>query len=283
MLIDGGNASDAPSIIKFLESKGVNTLDVVVATHGHEDHIGGLGTIIDHFKVGTVYCSVDTYPSVTFSEFLDAVNRQCELTLCTRGMSWKLGSAEISVLWPDAPDKENPNNTSIVLNMAYGKTSFLFTGDVEKDAETQFSDEKLKCDVLKVAHHGSVTSTSYRFLREAQPKYAVISAGANNIYGHPHKETLSILEQADIEVLRTDLMGTVEIVSDGESIYVVNDLTITPEATASLTHYIGNAKTKKFHSPHCANLPIAKNSVSFKTYKEATDNGYSPCKNCNPT
>ncbi len=282
MLIDGGNAEDAPYIIEFLEKKGVTTLDVVVATHGHEDHIGGLGTIIDHFRVGTVYCSVDTYPSVAFSEFLDAVNRQSEITLCKRGMSWTLGSAEILVLWPDGPEKENANNTSIVLNMTYGETSFLFTGDVEKDAEAQFSDEKLKCDVLKVAHHGSDTSTSYRFLREAQPKYAVISCGLNNIYGHPHSETLSILEQADVKVLRTDILGTVKIISDGTGIFVINEQSVTAEVPATHSYYVGNVKTKKFHSPQCPNLPYAKNSVSFESSEEARNHGYSPCKNCNP-
>ncbi len=280
MLIDGGNISDGVNIINFLEDKSITTLDVVVATHAHEDHIGGLSAVIDSFNVGTVYSPVDSYSSTQFSEFLDAANRQCGITLCKKDMSWQLGGASFNVLWPSEPEKQHANNSSIVLKMTYGDISFLFTGDVEKDAESQFADESIKADVLKVAHHGSNTSTSYLFLRNAQPQLAVISCGINNSYNHPHSETLEILAQADAQIMRTDQSGTITVTSDGKT-FTVNGETFRKIATP-IPAYIGNLKSKVFHLESCKSLPKAENMKLFSSRQDAVDQGYRPCQNCNP-
>lgn len=290
MLIDGGNADDGPSIISFISRLGISTIDTVVATHPHEDHIGGLSTIIDAFNVNTVYSPVDFYNSVYFRELEDAANRQCGITLCEKGFSWKLDSADVSVLWA-SDDEENTNNTSIVLKLIYKNVSFLFTGDIESDGEANILKDTpdLDANVLKVAHHGSSTSTSYYFLRSAMPQLAVISCGKDNSYGHPHKETVEKLNQADVKSVRTDEEGTVTVVSDGTQFYFYTENSNSVEyfdylnpTPVAVSHYIGNKKSKKFHLPSCSGLPNEKNSIKLFSREQALAEGYSPCGTCNP-
>ena len=181
-----------------------------------------------------------------------------------------------------------PNNTSIVMRVAFGSTVFLFTGDMETEAENDMLDywgDKMdwKADVLKVGHHCSNTSTGYRFLNEVMPEYGVISLGKDNSYGHPHAEPLSRLRQAGTVILRTDELGTIQAVSDGKTVaFTWENQGANPEnaETAAQTVFIGNQKSRKFHSPDCANLPAEKNSVEFSSYQAAIDAGYTPCSSC---
>lgn len=290
MLIDGGNIDDGPSVIKFIKKLGIDTLDVVVGTHSHEDHIGGLAAIIDSFNVGTVYSPVDTYHSTCFAEFKDAADRQNGLTICTAGMAWNIDNADVSVLWPYNTEDLTTNNTSIVLKVSYGKISFLFTGDLEKAKETSLieSDADLSADILKVGHHGSETSTSYYFLRTVMPSVGIISCGKDNSYGHPHEEPLERLKQAEVSVFRTDELGTISLYTDGNTFTVsyngfeelFQNSTATPAITD--TYYIGNKKSKKFHFSDCSGLPKKENQISFRKRGDATDAGYTPCGICNP-
>ena len=130
-----------------------------------------------------------------------------------------LGSAQVEILGP-VKDYEEVNDTSIVLSVDYGETTFLFTGDMESAAETDLIEAgaDLDADVLKIGHHGSSSSTSYRFLREVMPEYAVISVGHRNTYGHPTQAVLSRLEDAEVTVYRTDLHGTIIAESDGKTV-----------------------------------------------------------------
>lgn len=291
MLIDGGNTADAPEVINYLQSLKISHLDIVVATHAHEDHIGGLSKIINTFSTGAVYTPVEEYDSACFRAFVSSAGEK--LATVQEGMNWHLGKAEISVLWPRAPiDTENTNNTSIVLRLIYGNISFLFTGDLEADAESELaqSGADLSSTVLKVGHHGSATSSGYTFLRRVLPQFAVISCGAGNSYGHPDKETLSRLTQAEAQIYRTDQCGTILVQTDGKTLtFRFGDTVFTaspaPHATPALENdgaYIGNIKSKKFHLSSCSALPAEDNRVYFAARETALAQGYTPCSNCKP-
>lgn len=220
LLIDGGNVDDSSTVYTVLKKNGVTHLDYVVCTHAHEDHAGGLSGALEACTAGTVYCPVTDYDSKAFRNFSDRVAEQnCELTVPKAGETFALGGAEVEFLACD-PEAEDTNNTSIVLRVSYGATSFLFMADAETPVEQALLDAgtDLSATVLKVGHHGSSTSTSYRFLNEVMPRYAVISVGKDNSYGHPHEKILSRLEDADARILRTDELGDILFVSDGKTV-----------------------------------------------------------------
>lgn len=288
MMIDGGNRDDSQLVVSFLEQQGVEELAAVVCTHAHEDHVGGLPAVLAVYPTKVVYAPTKTYSSNIFDKFVYYTDQQgLEITIPTPGDQFSLGEATVTVLGP-VKSYADPNNTSIVLRVEFGRTSFLFTGDMDTDAENDMMDywgSKVtwKSDVLKVGHHCSYTSTGYRFLNEVSPDYGVISLGAGNSYGHPHKEPMSRLNQAGVVILRTDELGTIQAVSDGKEVtFTWDNQSANPENAepAEATVFIGNKNSKKFHTQDCANLPAEKNMVEFDSYQAAIDAGYSPCGSC---
>lgn len=287
MLIDGGNRDDSQLVVSYLEQQGVEKLRAVVCTHAHEDHVGGLPSVLAVYPTEAVYAPTNTYASKIFDSFLYYTDQQrLAVTIPTPGDELTLGEATLTVLGP-VKSYPDPNNTSIVLKVVYRNTAFLFTGDMETQAETDMLDYwegKLDfgCDVLKVGHHGSNTSTSYRLLHEVSPAHAVISVGKDNDYGHPHKEPLSRLKQAGVVVLRTDQLGHVIAQSDGETVsFRWENQNAQPEDVVPAdSRFIGNKNSKKFHAPGCTNLPTEKNQVIFDSYQDAIDAGFSPCGSC---
>jgi competence protein ComEC len=295
MLTDGGNVADSDLIYAFLKERGITRLDYIVGTHAHEDHIGGLAGALNYATVGVAYCPVTEFDSKAFQDFVKYLDEQGKsITIPRHGDTFALGGAEVEILGPINPSDE-PNNTSIVLKLTYGDTSFLFTGDAERAEESDIIEAgyDLSATVLKVGHHGSETATTYPFLREIMPKYAVISCGKDNSYGHPDEATLSRLRDAGVKVFRTDMQGTVTATSDGNTISFsteknrgapTNPTAQTGREPAAVeeAYYIGNTNTRKLHSPTCNSLPDEKNRAYFDTLDEALAAGYEKHKACLP-
>lgn len=316
MLIDGGNSEDSNLIYAYLKQRNIKHLDYIVATHAHEDHVGGLAGALNYATVGSAYCPVTNYDSKAFASFVKYLNKQGKsITVPTAGQTMKLGSADITILAP-VKSYEDPNNTSIVLRIKYGETSFLFTGDANREAEQDILNKKyaLGSTVLKVGHHGSATSTTYPFLREIMPKYAIVSVGSNNSYGHPTDDTLSRLRDAGVKVFRTDMQGTIICKSDGKAVTFTvaknadadtlsakpaqqSKATTQQQSTSKAadskpaakpgTDYVLNINksSMKFHFPSCKSVAKMKeaNKVFFTgTRDEVIAKGFSPCGNCKP-
>ncbi|MGI5963234.1 MAG: MBL fold metallo-hydrolase [Lawsonibacter sp.] len=294
MLIDGGNAEDSDQIYAYLDRLGVEELVCMVATHAHEDHVGGLSGALNRVSVDMALCPVTENDTKVFENMVHYLDQQGKtLTVPEPGDTFSLGDAQVEILGPVA-EYDQANNTSIVLRIDYGTTSFLFTGDMEETAEEDLiaAGSDLSATVLKVGHHGSDTSTSLDFLDQVQPEYAVISVGEDNSYGHPSQTVLSRLEEAQVQVFRTDLQGTVVAMSDGESVTFQTQRTLpiqeekgeTQETPDTAQSYVGNTNSKKFHLPDCTSVEEMKvdNQMLFSTREEAIQAGYTPCQRCNP-
>ena len=288
ILIDGGNVSDSSLVVSYLEKQGVTQLQAVIATHAHEDHAGGLPGVLAVFETKAVYAPTRTYASDCFDDFVHYTSQQgLEITIPSPGDRFTFGGATVTVLGPVKSYAET-NDTSIVLMVQFGDTKFLFTGDMETTAENDMLDYwgesfDWHADVLKVGHHGSDTSTGYRFLRAVMPTYGVISVGQGNSYGHPCEGPLSKLRDAGVAIFRSDKLGTILATSDGKQVQVGCPSGGTPDlpaGTLGKTLYIGNSNSKKLHVEGCASLPKEENRTYFEDYDEAIAAGYTPCSKC---
>ncbi len=221
VLIDGGNTDTGPELLTYLRRFGVTELDLVVNTHPHGDHLGGLPTVLGGIPAKTVWTSTKTYDSYTFDRFMNAAEKHdSKIQVPAPGTTYKSSGLTITVLGPVGKYYVDLNNTSLVLMVEFGNRKFLFTGDMETLAENQLVEKgvDLKADVLKVGHHGSYSSTGKVFLNRVAPEFGVISCGWENEYGHPHDAPLHRLEDKDVTLYRTDLMGDVIAVTNGKTL-----------------------------------------------------------------
>lgn len=233
ILIDGGEVDMGSRVVSYLKAYNVTSLDLVVATHPHSDHIGGLAAVLRAFPVRHFLDSGQTYSSQTYENLLNLVDQKnINCTVAVRGQKINLDSRlQITVLNPPAqPVDDNVNDNSVVLRLTYGNVSFLFMGDAETPAENSMlsSGLDMHADILKAGRHGSTTNSSPDFLKAVDPDVKIIEVGAGNDYHHPAQKTLDALMQVGAHIersatYRTDLNGNIDITTDGNSYFVATE------------------------------------------------------------
>jgi len=225
ILIDGG--PDATVLEKLGEEMPFwdRTIDLIILTHPEHDHIAGLIEVLSRYRVENILWTGVLRDTAEYQEWQRLIGEEeAEIFIAQAGQQINGGSAWIEVLYPfedfNGKTVSNVNNTSVSVRLVFGENSFLFTGDAYKSVEIDLVRQGMKVDVdvLKVGHHGSKTSSAEEFIKAVSPEIAVVSAGRDNSYGHPHPETLAILEKYGINVLRTDLNGDIKFLCSSQSL-----------------------------------------------------------------
>lgn len=305
MLYDGGGQSRSSYVVSCLKQHGVTELDYMVASHYDEDHISGLIGVMNTAKVNMLLSPDYARDTHIFDSFRSTVqNKAIPEQHPLQGERYTLGSAEISVLGPVRYDPYGDNDNSIVLKITYGDFKCILSGDAETSEEYSVlhNNTDIRADLYVVGHHGSADSSNTEFVRAIGPKYAFLSVGKNNPYGHPNPVTLNTLMEYNIQLFRTDQQGEVTVTSDGQSSSINKppvDITIgdpsaavirqqTEEETAGENHkYVLNTNPtrKRIHRPDCRSVSDIKEEnfqYSDKTLEELMAEGYTPCGNCHP-
>lgn len=221
MLIDAGENNKGSVVTKYLNKLQIDQIDYVVGTHPHSDHIGGLDTVINSVTVSNAIIPDKEHTTKTYEDFIDAlIDKEVNAIPAKAGDKYTLGSATFEILSPIRDNYKDLNDWSVVIKLTFGEKSFLFTGDAETLVETDMINNgcNLSADVLKVGHHGSTTSTSKAFLSKVSPAYAIISCAEENSYGHPHDETIDLLNSKNITIYGTYKSGTIVATCDGKTI-----------------------------------------------------------------
>jgi len=222
LLIDSGTSDSKAKVIRYLKNNNVSKLDYVIETHPHDDHIGGMASIIKTFKVDEFYAPKLTASSEHFKEMIMALkSKDLKIKITKPNITLDLGPNTVCImLSPNKTSYKDTNNYSCAIKISYKNSTYLFTGDIQELSEHEILAKhyNLSADVLKVAHHGSNTSTSQEFLNAVSPKIAVISCGVYNSYGHPNKVVLDKLKKLNCIIYRTDLDKNIVLISDGTNI-----------------------------------------------------------------
>lgn len=212
ILIDGGRNADEELVVEFIREQGVSTIDLIIATHPHEDHIGGLDAVMDNFQTDKILMPDVPHNTITYEDVItSANNNNVEIVYPDDKTLYEFKSGlSLKLLNPPSSfESNNLNNDSVVCLVEIGDTTILYTGDMEKELEQALMPQFTKVDILKVGHHGSHSSTTEDFINRTNPSIAIISCGLDNKYSHPHIETLDKLNSRNIEIRRTDYEGTI--------------------------------------------------------------------------
>jgi competence protein ComEC len=293
ILIDASAHMYSSGITKYIKKLGYSKINYIIATHPHADHIGGMVGVINSFDFDKIYMTNAISTTSSYKNLLKAIQEKGKkMTRAQKGVSI-INDEDLKAEFvaPVSDSYENLNNYSAVLKLTYNNNTFLFAGDIEALAESEINDD-IKSDVLKVAHHGSGTSTTESFLKKVSPKYAVISCGKDNDYGHPHKQVVDRLNKYSVKIYRTDLSGTIIFISDGENITISETKTTiedtspeaTPTDTPAQSKYVLNTSSKKIHYITCSSVSKMNEDNYLETddFNKATSEGYSPCQICKP-
>ncbi len=232
-LIDTGDVPARDKLVAMLKSQGISTIDKLIITHPHADHIGGAAAVFDNFTVKQIYDSGQKTTSNLYKQYLTQIQKKnIPFTVVTAGTIIDLGNeSTLKVLAPEKPflsgNDSDLNNNSVVAKLIYRGFSMLLTGDAEKESEERMLGGKdaasLKSTLLKSGHHGSRTSSTMPFLQAVSPEAALISLGANNEYHHPHPSTLKKYSEKKIKVYRTDTDGTLTVTTDGKTYTITKE------------------------------------------------------------
>ena len=226
ILIDTGDRGGKDALVKYLKDHNVTEIEYFIVTHPDADHFASAAYVLDNYTVKNVIMSNAEKTTQMFETFIATLEKHTEINVINAhdeiGTKYDVNGLELKILAPLSESYTDTNDYSVVVMARYGNKKFLLTGDAEKKSEAEmveiYSASDLKCDVLKVGHHGSRTSTSDAFLRMANPTYAVISCGKDNKFDHPHTETLNRLNDAGITIYRTDELGSIVLETDGDKI-----------------------------------------------------------------
>ena len=299
MLIDAGESHNANTIIQYIRDLQYSDIDYVIATHPHDDHIGGMADVLKSFKIGKFYMPKQAHTISAFDNMLDVIeSKNIDAYVAKAGVNIVTsGIIKIDILAPFADDYSNLNNCSAVVRIEYGDTVMLFTGDAEQEIETHLLDSEIDADVLKVGHHGAGSSSAPSFIKAVSPKVAVISSGGE--YGHPHDDTLAILKDVGADIYRTDEQGTIQVTTDQHKKITVDKKASTVKENAPpvvvqspveksqdeapvsdiQSQVVYRTRTgKKYHRSWCSYLK----SKIETTVSAAQAMGLGPCSRCNP-
>lgn len=289
VLIDGGDRSEGSTVVKYLKRAGVKQIDLMVSTHPHADHIGGLDDVLQAFSVKQVLDAGIPYSSSTFEEYLELImKKKIPFDTPETAKEYNVDGVLFKILGPKRVHDET-NDNSVVVKMIFDEFSALFTGDLEGEGEKDLILTNLNSTLLKVGHHGSKTSTGDLFLVKVKPQLAVISVGKGNKYDHPANETLKKLNQQGISIYRTDEQGTIVVSTTGKKYWVNQEsIHLTVNGNSDFHGYpdlyVGSIKSDKYHEPNCryAKKINSDYQIWFQTPLEAIQAEYKPCGVCKP-
>ena len=285
LLIDAGENEMGDRVVSYLKEQGVTSLDYVIGSHPHSDHIGGLDVVIDAMKVDKVILPAVSHTSRTFEDVLLAIKRKGKkITKPVAGTEYTLGDASFQIIAPNSAHYDDLNDYSVGVRVTYGSTHYVFAADADSVSEQEMVESKwnLSANVLKLNHHGSRYSNRKEFLDAVSPDYVVISVGKDNSYGHPHAEVMAELKRRKIPIYRTDETGTILITSDGSKVAfqaqpskITDAVPVKPEKKKNQV-YVTKTGTK-FHKEGCSYLTQDAQSMPKE---EALKEGYTACSRC---